>query len=260
MRHDSGRLKVEIDNVSYSISYKHRSGSSDLMVFIHGLGCTQETFSDVWDREDFIGPSLLSFDLVGFGESEKAEDFSYTMDDLARVCGEVIEQFDYARLHLVCHSMGGAVGLLLADLLPDKPTSFTNIEGNLITSDTTVSRLAVNMSYESYAERIWPEILSLVAGEDRIVSMVDTCLPLAFYRCCLSLVEWSDSGTLLEKFLRLDSRKIYLYGDKNAGLEVLGRLGDVEKRGISNAGHFPMFDNPDEFYSVLSRFIGLSGR
>ena len=134
---------------TYGLSVRYRPASTDLIVMIHGLGCSQDTFVHIWDRPEFNQYALLSFDLVGFGRSDKPEDFSYTMEDQARICRLLIGRFHESALHIAAHSMGGAIGLLLAEHLPDRLKSFTNIEGNLIGSDCgLISRRTVSLPFD----------------------------------------------------------------------------------------------------------------
>jgi len=50
-------------------------------------------------------------------------------------------------------------------------------------------------------------------------------------------------------------KKSYFYGEKNADSVALHRLNSIEKIMIGSSGHFMMKDNPDEFYTRLSRFL-----
>jgi hypothetical protein len=39
------------------------------------------------------------------------------------------------------------------------------------------------------------------------------------------------------------------------GIQTLTRLDNIKKRVISKSGHFPMNDNPDEFYAALHELL-----
>ena len=83
--------------------------------------------------------------------------------------------------------------------------------------------------------------------------------PLA-YKSAESLVAWSDSNKLLEVFLELPYRKAYFFGDENAEHPTVTAVGDIPKVKIRQSGHFPMIDNPKEFYGELFRFISGANR
>ncbi len=245
-------LDIDIDGRPLNIAVTYRKASGDLLFFIHGLGCSKESFKDVLYHEDFKKFSILLIDLAGFGNSTGHEQFSYTINDHARVCEEVLKGFQYDRLYIVAHSMGGAVGLLLSNRVLSQTVSFSNIEGNLIGEDCgLISRQTANVSFDTFNTKLFPEYKTLFhdKGEQRF-SLKKT-FPPAFYRSSKSLVEWSDSRRLLEKFISLNCKKAYFHGDNNSDLKVLKELANMRIEKISNSGHFVMNDNPQEFYGKL---------
>ena len=72
-------LHIELEGKSFELSSTFREGGEDLLLFVHGLGCSKEAFLPAWEEERLKEYSLLAFDLVGFGEPSKPEDFSYTV-------------------------------------------------------------------------------------------------------------------------------------------------------------------------------------
>ena len=149
------QLPVNLNGKKYSISLCYRSSSDNLIVFLHGLGCSKDFFQDVWNNKMFHGFSLLTFDLPGFGLSEKPDNFSFSMEDHAGASHALLKEFPETRYHIVAHSMGGAVGLLLADYLGDSLFSFVCVEGNLTGDDcSTISRRTIGVSYEIFQEKI----------------------------------------------------------------------------------------------------------
>ena len=254
---DQKIIQVTVDGISLDIAAAYRKASEDLVFFIHGLGCSQEFFRDVWHQPEFRDFSLLAVDLAGFGASAGADEvFSYSMEDHARACDEVLGGFKFNWLHVVAHSMGGAVGLLLSDETFLKTVSFSNIEGNLIGEDCgLISREASGVSYDVFENELFPHYRSIFRHIEKKGLSLNTASPLAFYRSSASLVAWSDSRRLLGKFKSLKCKKKYFYGERHSDLKVLNELADIEAEAISGSGHFLMNDNPDEFYAKLFHFI-----
>jgi pimeloyl-ACP methyl ester carboxylesterase len=252
-------VNIAIDGCSYHVSFRYRSASQDLVIFLHGLGCSKDSFEDVWYHNDLKGLSILAFDLLGFGRSEKPTDFSYSLEDHARVCEAVIRTFPEHRLHLVAHSMGGAIGLLLSGDILDSAISFINVEGNLTSEDCGfVSRRTISVSYDVFANKLFPVFRHGLQDEEHRNFSLEMAAPLAIYKSSLSLVAWSDSGGLLERFRDLKCNKAYFYGEQNSDMKVLSRLGHIEKRRITRSGHFLMNENPEEFYSEVFNFLSHS--
>jgi hypothetical protein len=108
---------------------------------------------------------------------------------------------------------------------------------------------------EKFEKDVLPDFknLSKNLGDGRF--FLDSALPFGFYKSAESLVDWSDSGELLRRFIQLPCNKCYFYGQENAGMAVLGRLDGIEKVMIGNSGHFLMNDNPDAFYPRLREFL-----
>ncbi len=75
------------------------------------------------------------------------------------------------------------------------------------------------------------------------------------YQSARSLSEWSTNGKLLEIFLNLTCRKIYVHGDANASMPAIKHLKSIPRISIPGCGHFPMNDNSDFFYRSLEAFL-----
>lgn len=240
----------------YEVSTAFRKRGGELLLLLHGLGCSKESFRDIWFRDEFSNYSIISLDFLGFGDSSKPDKFSYKMEDQASVCAEVLKEISSKQVHIVAHSMGGAIGLLLPSALLNSALTFANLEGNLISKDCgIVSRKTISVSFQKFENELLPDLraLSKSLGEERF--FLDSALPLGFYKSAESLVRWSDSGDLLLRFKNLPCRKSYFYGERNADLDVLHRLNTIEKVMIGRSGHFMMNDNPEEFYSRLRIFL-----
>ncbi|WP_181304658.1 alpha/beta fold hydrolase [Rufibacter sp. XAAS-G3-1] len=92
------------------------AGSGPAIVFLHGF-CESK---DLWT--DFTKPlvhqfRIIALDLPGHGESPMAPDFS--MENQARQVQETLKALEVEKCLLVGHSMGGYVGMALAELFPD---------------------------------------------------------------------------------------------------------------------------------------------
>ncbi|MGW0494297.1 hypothetical protein ACWD0Z_02390 [Streptomyces sp. NPDC003007] len=74
-----------------------------------------------------------------------------------------------------------------------------------------------------------------------------------------SMVDLSDHGKLLDRYLALPAPKMCMYGEQNDSLSYLPALaeGGVEVAGISHCAHFPMYSNARQMWA---RIIGLVSR
>lgn len=246
--------KVTFKNQVFDISADVRDSGEDLILFIHGLGCCKESFDEAFSFSGLSNFRLLSPDLVGFGESSRPQDFSYSMEDQAEILRLIIDEIGFDKIHIVAHSMGGAIGLLLVENLGDSVASFTNIEGNLIAEDCgLISRKTLDIPFEDFRDTVFDKFRS--KGPHLWKKWSAKSDALGFYRTCESLVEWSDSRKLLDIFEKLEAEKIYVYGDENVDMEIISQLRDIRKMAVPNSGHFVMNDNPEEFYTLLCEIL-----
>ena len=249
-------MKLQTFRVSlskdYDIAAAYAKGSGDLLFCIHGLGCNHAVYRHIEAQPVLQSCSFLVPDLYGSGSSGRSDQFSYSMEDQAEICAGLLREFTYERLHLVAHSMGGAIALLLPPHVLDSAQSFANVEGNLIAEDCFASREVAEIPFGQFEAEMVPK---LHLKYDEYVSF-DLSSPLAYHRSARSLVEWSDSGKLLRKFLDLRCRKSYFYGDKNRDHPTVSATRSVPQVLIERSGHFMMEDNPTDFYSELAKFIG----
>jgi len=250
------KFSIVIDGQSNEIVANVRDTGKDLIFLIHGLGCSKDSFHHIWNISDFDDYSILALDLAGFGESSKSKKFSYTMEAQARICAEILTKFSYKKLHIVAHSMGGAVALLLPDDILNETKTFTNVEGNLIGADCgIISRKIISVPPAVFESDIYPELRDKFNSFGKGYAAIDSTSADVLYKSAESLIAWSDSNKLLEKFLGLSCRKAYFFGDENTDLLSVTRIGEVQKVRIKQSGHFSMNDNPKAFYRELYKFI-----
>lgn len=258
---------VEIEVDGYSISCFFQRGDGESVVFVHGFGASKETFLEAFGSKGFQTFTILAPDLLGFGDSEKPSDFSYLMKDQAVTLRKVIDALRLDQFSLVAHSMGGIIGIELAELIPDRITSFINVEGNLTAEDCTMSRRVADMSAGYFAQEGFEQLKRSIAEEseknhDEILKgylgSLSKAAPKCLHRSSVSTVQESDSGNLLERFTQLPMYKCYVYGEKNRGVfpaeTELRRMG-VPLFYVSRSGHSSMKENPSEFYKLALNAI-----
>ena len=256
----STAIPIYYNDIEFNIASKCRKNGNELIFFIHGLGCAKEYFDDAWSFDRLNEYSMLALDLPGFGDSQGNEAFSYNLQDHAEICRKVIDYLPHFRVHIVGHSMGGAVGLLLSDMIRERLETFVNVEGNLISQSGDISRRNASVTFEEFQKKQLPGMIFVTAISDepgmklwsRFIRKSDKK---GLYLSSQSLAGWSESGILLEKFMDLACKKIYMYGEANSFMRVLRMLDGIPTIGISKSGHFPMNDNPAEFYNALADFL-----
>jgi pimeloyl-ACP methyl ester carboxylesterase len=197
----------------------------------------------------------LAVDLVGFGQSSKPLDFSYTVEDQARIVQTLLEMLKIQRAILIGHSLGGMIGVLLLNPLRDIISAFVNMEGNLVLSDCGSSREVAKSDFESFRVNGYKQLKNKVKAEcSGRLPWLEDIPDYVFYKMSQSIVKLCEKETLLGLFGAASCRRLFLYGDKNHGKISAVPVG-VDCRQVSSSGHFMLLDNPEETYACLKDFL-----
>src|SRR5690606_10389176 len=92
--------------------YYETFGSGSPIVFVHGGGCSHE----FWEQQVFHFADhyrTVAIDLRGHGESDKPAT-GYTFDRMTKDLEAVVKHLKLGRFALVCHAVGGYVGMKYA--------------------------------------------------------------------------------------------------------------------------------------------------
>lgn len=253
-------LRIEYEGVSYKLSTEQRCGTGSLVVFLHGWGGSKDSFAGAFSSKALRKFDICTIDLLGFGRSEKSEDFSYDLLDHANVVALAINSFKAKKVYLVGHSMGGGIGLLAAPLVKNLAT-FINAESNLAPHGSAVdARVVAGQSFRLFRASTLPLLKTLLRRHPKRRMRIwaewfDKASPLALHRSVQSLVDWSDSGKLLPLFSALP-HKAYIYGAKGKRRkDVVPKLDKNITYEIPASGHALMNDNSDDFYDTVAKII-----
>jgi pimeloyl-ACP methyl ester carboxylesterase len=261
-------IDVRLDGREFRIAYGEREAPGadpQTLVYLHGLGSSRRDFEPAAAAPELAGARLLALDLPGSGETPDSPDLPLGIPELVRLVESAVVALDLNRFHLVGHSMGGLVGLLVSDRDPRRIRTFTNVEGNLAPVDCRVFsqrvlELAASRTPEEIIDLLEEELalsprpgLSQFAARFRHEVQAD-----AFVRYCESIVGISKNVPLLSMFRDLRQPRLFVYGEANRDLPYLDdlRAGGVALAEIRGADHFPLYTNPRRFFEVLGSFLG----
>ena len=238
-----------------------RQSGGDLVFMVHGLGCAKECFAAAFARPELSSYSLIAMDLPGHGGSPLSVDFDSDMASHAEALRALVGVVPHERLHIVAHSLGGAPTLLMLDDGGLRPCNYISVEGNLVASDCgLVSRRAAAVDEATFVAEKWPRLLDRIGASDDPMlrqwgAWMQRVDPTAFYRCSVSLCDWSDSSRLLAVYRALTCSRTYMCGALSKVPETLAALGGERVIEIPDCGHFPMAEVPDVFYPLLAEIV-----
>ncbi len=229
---------LKSENCAIAIAARiHRRGNPWILC-IHGLQSNRTLFDQMFQDPAFASYALLALDLPGFGESSNPSAFSYDLQAHADACVAVVRQLAITSLHIIGHSLGGMIGVLLLEPLHDVVRSLVNMEGNLTAADCGLSAEIARQSFETFQQ------------QPRTNPTADA---LAFYRTAQSIARWAASEDLLGRFNAASVPTLYVHGERNAHKAQL--LTTAQVASIPEAGHFLLRDNPEATYRALHAFL-----
>lgn len=244
----------------YTLAYKlHRSSTGqEALVFLPGIGCIKECFDEAFSADSLKDYSILTFDFLGFGESAKSHNFSYTLEDHAAITKLLIQELQLQNICIIGHSMGAGIGLLLAQELPI--TNFINLEGALVGEDISAgARSVTTQSEEAFVDKGFDSFVQPLIASGRKdlttwATWLETADRVAIYRSMRSMAAWPDDPKLLHYFNDLP-KKSYIYGAERSKDYLLSQLVNTSVYRMGNCGHFMMLDEPNAFYKLLSETV-----
>lgn len=249
---------VKYNDEKITLHYKYRRCGRELLVFIHGLACTKESFDDAWKQKSLKNYSILAIDLPGFGKSDRPKNFPYTLYDHANVIYELIRHTNFKKIHLIGHSMGGAIAVFLAEKDTSRFATLISVDGCLGGTNTSPQQQNAAPTYDEFTTRLLTRIektkgTPLEKGYRLWYQWSRLSDPIAFQKSDESLIQLSRSGTILKSFLSLPIKKIYFYPQLDGIPKILEKASNVKTIEITNSSHFIMNDNPKEFYEKLAK-------
>ncbi len=248
---------LRVGAAEFRLSVRFREGGDDLVFFVHGLGCSKDCWRAAWQRPELRGRSLLAADLPGFGHSACPPAFGADIADYARVLAALIDAHALRRIHLVAHSMGGSIALLLPSQVLSRLGSLVLVEPRLFSSSCGIAAEAAGVTSEEFGRSVFPALRRQMSGDEHALFDLDRADTRAFYASSRSLIRWSATRALLERFQQAECRKFFVYGEDNRHLQELAFIEPALALSIEGAAHFVMNDNPDGFYDCLSGILGI---
>ena len=144
------------------------------LLLVHGLLGSLDYFEP---RRYLPGVDIFTPDLIGYGQ-RRSEDAHLTLPDQAAMLASVLHDEIGSPAWVLGHSVGGAVAMLLADMVPELVRGLISVEGNFTLKDAFwTGRIAALPDADWAAEygameaapAAWLEKSGIEASDERIV-------------------------------------------------------------------------------------------
>jgi pimeloyl-ACP methyl ester carboxylesterase len=233
-------------------------GADPARVYVHGLGATSAPYyAEVAAHPLLPRNRSLLIDLLGFGISDRPQDFGYTLEDHADTLAEALRKAGVHASSLIAHSMGGAVAIILATRHPDLVANLILVDANLDPYPPAPVRPGTSglASYTEtdFVEYGWKEV------RDRVGPHWWSTMRLAdlhgLHRTAVSLAE-GTTPTMREQLMVLPIPRAFLHPEGSAP----DRADDLREAGVQvlsipESGHNIMLDNPEAFAQTLANLL-----
>jgi len=249
--------------------------SPEAVVFVHGNPGSHEDWEGLATQVSAFGRAV-AFDMPGFGQSDKPDDFDYTVRGYATHLGAALDQLQVERAHLVLHDFGGPWGLAWAATHPARVASVTLINIGILPGYrwhylariwrtpivgelfmATATRPAFRLLLGHGTPRGLPR-----AFVDRMFRDFDRGTRRAVLRLYRATSEFQTFSTLVSTSLGpLDLPVLVIWGrhDPYLPARYAERQRDVFRRGEvavpDDGGHGPFADDPETFTRILLPFL-----
>jgi pyruvate dehydrogenase E2 component (dihydrolipoyllysine-residue acetyltransferase) len=256
----------EIEAGDYRMRYLEiGSGDGSPIIFIHGFGADLNTWM-------FTQPVLaerhrtIAFDLPGHGGSTKTLRGPVDASSFAADIERALAVLGIERLHLVGHSMGGAIALSFAAWQRDRVASMSLIASAHLGSE--INAEFIDGLVRAQRRREMQEVLTLLVHDPALVSrqMVEDVLRykrLDGVQAALETLaqEWFPGGWQREGFdprVEDGTPTQIIWGREDRIIPVAhaeGLVGKLPVHIIDDAGHLPHMEKSGEVNRLIAAFI-----
>ncbi len=248
--------------MSTQLFYKE-FGKGFPITLLHGYPLDHTIWLDLVPRMEREAHLILP-DLRGHGQSPEVQG-PYSMLEMAEDVVRLWDSLGMEKSVVGGHSMGGYVALALARYFPERLAGLALVASRT-NADTPEKRLARLASIEDVRKN---GVLESVAGmpaklsynntiRERCREIILNASPIGVMGTLAAMADRPDS---LDLFINLEFPSMIIAGknDQIVPVEsmraVAQKMKDPRFEEISNAGHMPMLEKPEEVASALLAFI-----
>ena len=248
------------------LSVAHQPGGDTVVFFGHGGGGNKDQWRELWRDLGEQGHTLVAWDLLGHGASDKPRDaHAYAWDELVADELEILRRYGGERNIIVAHSFG--TGLALSALLsgPAVNVDAALLLGSqlhrplkrkgLLNLPVWVLELLRPRLSRGFRALAWhPEADPALVDYEQALTQNN---PLYVFKALVGHAQWPDAAALAGLNLPVS----VLAGDRDgltpaSGGEALARqLPTAQFQVLARCGHQLMLERPDEVLAAFNRLL-----
>lgn len=251
--------RTKIDGIS--LAWRDRPAVQPVagtIVCLHGLGASSLDFTWLSDASPLAPYRLIAIDAAGHGASTRPMDWSYSIENHARIVGGLLKAIDAGPITLLGHSMGGSIAIDIATHLPALVERLIVAEPALDPSTGTLSAFVTRQSEERFVQRGHAALRYQTeraahrgdASAARFLPSLELADPVAMYRSAASL-RAERMPTFRDLLDALPLSISTIWGEQSPAPDPSLRRSDIRQIVLPDAGHQMMVDNPSGFLAAL---------
>ncbi len=248
------------------LAITRRAGTGTPLVMLHGFTADSTSWAPLEKAMRHDRP-LIRIDLPGHGKSPRR-----TLRNFADLARAVTEAFDEAtrgaeQVHLLGHSLGGALALAIADIRPRRVASLSLIAPAGLGPEIDAATLT-GIVRASRTESLWPWLRRLTALPDAVSESYANAamkprMDAALRACQASMADMLfpdgvQAFDLRPALQRVTAPTQILWGRQDHIMphtQLLAVHGDFAMHLMSGAGHIPQIECPDRVADIVGRMI-----
>lgn len=240
-----------------------RNKKSRLSIWcIHGFPESSLSFHEAFESELVKVANVFAPDLPGFGVSPSLECPHLVQESVEKLGSVIAACSPTEKLGIITHSWGGILAVELAKRFKDRVVGYIDAEGPLspspyffseIAGSTEITPSEFSNLYISEQEKHFSSSEAFKRYFSSIL-FADHQNLLPWARECLLKIKNDNVGL---SFLDLECEKVEFTGNKNPREKLNSFLkeNNVPTQIFQNSGHWPMIDQPLDFYLKASEFF-----
>jgi pimeloyl-ACP methyl ester carboxylesterase len=151
------------------LRYRDR-GEGDPVVFVHGTPSYSYEWRDVVPQIEAAGYRVLTYDLLGYGDSERPLDRDTSVGGQTELLIKLLDELGLEQPSLITHDIGGAIGQRIAVHHPDRVRRLMLIDTVSYDSWPSVTwQRIIRERLDSYAAMSADEFEAMLTGQLKMV-------------------------------------------------------------------------------------------